>query len=345
MRRLSRFDKIIYFLNVLAMVLLLAACFVPYILSEKFSFLSFLGLGIPALVVANILFVLYWVIQGSRNLLGSLVILLISFWSLGTFFKWNFTEEGAIGDLTVMSYNVRSFNAYEELPSETVLEDIKSFVQKENPDIICIQEPFYNYNFNTSDEFKSYPYRYMEYIHMRGIGLMAIFSKFPILETGLLNLPRTNSNAVFADVQYKKDTVRIYNVHLESLGITPGQGVLTNEPTDKLFKQVSHAFYKQVEQAKVIGRHLEASPYKNILCGDFNNGQYSNVYRTIKGNLQDTFLEAGKGYGRTYVFHGIPFRIDFIFADAFFEVKSHTTYDVEYSDHFPIMASFELGSE
>ena len=117
MRRLSRFDKIIYFLNVLAMVLLLAACFVPYILSEKFSFLSFLGLGIPALVVVNILFVLYWVIQGSRNLLGSLVILLISFWSLGTFFKWNFTEEGAIGDLTVKSYNVRSFNAYEELPS------------------------------------------------------------------------------------------------------------------------------------------------------------------------------------------------------------------------------------
>ncbi len=180
---------------------------------------------------------------------------------------------------------------------------------------------------------------------MEGKGLMAIFSKYPILETGMLNLPRTWSNAVFADVQYKNDTIRIYNVHLESLGITPGQGVLTKEPTKKLFKQVSHAFEKQLEQAKVIDRHIESSPYKTILCGDFNNGQYSNVYRTIKGSFQDTFLEVGSGYGRTYIFHGLPFRIDFIFADQSFEVRSHVNYDVEYSDHYPVMVSFDLGGD
>jgi endonuclease/exonuclease/phosphatase family metal-dependent hydrolase len=127
------------------------------------------------------------------------------------------------------------------------------------------------------------------------------------------------------------------------LGITPGQGVLSKEPKDKLFKKVSHAFQKQVEQAKVVDTHLASSPYKTILCGDFNNGQYSNVYRIIKGNLQDTFLEAGNGYGHTYIFHGLPFRIDFIFASDSLAVKSHVNYDVEYSDHFPVMASFDLG--
>ncbi len=180
---------------------------------------------------------------------------------------------------------------------------------------------------------------------MEGKGLLAIFSKYPILETGLLNLPRTDSNAVFADIRFKKDTIRIYNAHLESLGITPGQGVLSKEPTDKLIKQINGAFQKQMEQAEVIGRHLNSSPYKSILCGDFNNGQYSNVYRTIKGNLQDTFLEEGSGYGQTYIFHGAPFRIDFIFADESFIVKSHTNYKVKYSDHFPLMASFDLQSD
>ena len=345
MRRLSRFDKIIYFLNLVAIVLLLVACFVPIVQSESLSFLSFLGLGIPALVLVNILFVLYWALRRKKKWYGSLLILLIAYLSLDPFYKWNSTEQSSIDELKVMSYNVRSFNKYEELPSETVLEDIMAFVKKENPDIICFQEPYYGYNFDSSNEFNKYPHRFMEYIHLEGKGFLAILSKYRILETGFLNLPRTDSNAAFADVQYKNDTIRIYNVHLESLGITPGQGVLRKEPTDKLFKQISHAFYKQMEQAKVIGRHIESAPYKSILCGDFNNGQYSNTYRTIRGNLQDTFLEAGSGYGRSYDFHGLPFRIDFIFADESFEVKTHVNYNVEYSDHFPVMASFELDSD
>jgi endonuclease/exonuclease/phosphatase family metal-dependent hydrolase len=317
------------------------ACFVPYIQSENFSFLSFLGLVVPALVLANIFFLVYWAVQGKRKLYGSLLTLFISYLSLGPFYKWSAAEQEPSGDLKVMTYNVRSFNRYEELPSKTVLTDIKAFVKKENPDVICIQEPFYN----SSKEFENYPFRYLEYFHMQGKGLLAIFSKYPILETGLLNLPRTDSNGVFVDVQYHTETIRVYNIHLESLGITPGQGVLTKEPTDKLFQQVNHAFQKQMEQAEVIRSHLNSSPHKNILCGDFNNGQYSNVYRTIKGNLQDTFLEAGTGYGRTYLFHGLPFRIDFILADEAFEVKSHANYDVPYSDHFPVMASFEWRSE
>lgn len=293
------------------------------------------------MVLVNVLCTLYWTLRRKRKLFASLITLLISYVCLGTFIKSNSAHLNTDGELTVMSYNVRLFNKFNELPSKTVLEDTKVFVSKEDPDIICIQEPYYN----SSDEFQNYPFRFLEYEHMQGKGMLAIFSKYPILETGLLNLPRTNSNAVFADVQYKNDTIRIYNVHLESLGITPGQGVLRKEPTDKLFKQVSHAFQKQVEQAQIIGRHVKSSPYKVILCGDFNNGQYSNVYRMIKGNLQDSFLKKGNGYGGTYVFHGLPFRIDFIFADKSFEVKSHTNYDVEYSDHFPVMASFELGSE
>ncbi len=144
MRLLARFNKIISFLNLLTIALLLAACFVPFIHGESFSFLSFLGLGVPALVATNILFMLYWTSQGKRKLFGSLIALLIGYFCLGTFYTWNFTEEKAVGDLKVMTYNVRSFNMYEELQSETVLEDTKAFVNKENPDIICIQEPFYN---------------------------------------------------------------------------------------------------------------------------------------------------------------------------------------------------------
>ncbi len=142
MRLLAKFNKIIFLLNLLAIALILAACFVPLIVGESFSFFSFLGLGVPALVVANTLFLLYWILQRKRKLFGSLMALLIGYLSLGTFYTWNFTEEKDIGELKVMTYNVRSFNMYEELQSETMLDDTKAFVNKENPDIICIQEPF-----------------------------------------------------------------------------------------------------------------------------------------------------------------------------------------------------------
>ncbi len=69
-----------------------------------------------------------------------------------------------------------------------------------------------------------------------------------------------------------------------------------------------------------------------------NNSAFSYVYRSIKGDLKDTFEEAGSGFGKTYSFKYYPARIDYIFTDKQFEVKSHTSFsDFKKSDHFPII--------
>lgn len=92
----------------------------------------------------------------------------------------------------------------------------------------------------------------------------------------------------------------------------------------------------------MIADHMASSPYPTLLCGDFNNTQFSNIYYQIKGEMQDSFIEEGIGYGRTFNFFRIPLRIDFIMADETFEVRAHKNYDLKYSDHYPIMASFRL---
>ena len=53
-------------------------------------------------------------------------------------------------------------------------------------------------------------------------------------------------------------------------------------------------------QAEQFLEHKNKCPYKMIICGDFNNTAYSYVYKEIKGDLQDTFVEAGNAFGRTY---------------------------------------------
>jgi len=89
---------------------------------------------------------------------------------------------------------------------------------------------------------------------------------------------------------------------------------------------------------------MASSPYRNIVAGDFNNNQFSSVYFNLKRDLKDTFLEKGSGYGATINFWRFPFRIDFILVDPSFEVVAHQNYDIDLSDHEPIMASIKISS-
>lgn len=342
MKELSWFNKIVFTINIVLVFLLLIACAVPYISSEKFSFLSFLSLAVPFLVGSNLVFLMYWIIRKKRQLWLSFFVLIFGYIVLGTFVSFNFSEEKVLEEnLSVMSYNVRGFNKNRELDNPSVFEDVKSLIDKEDPDIICFQEVGYL----RRKEYTKYPYKFLKYINNPGKVLLGIFSKYPIVKSDLIDFPETSNNAAYADILYKKDTIRIYNLHLQSLKINPDPQILQKEPSDKLFKRLTKSFQKQQKQAKIIKKHCESTPYKKILCGDFNNTQFSSTYYTIKGDMQDTFVAKGSGYGTTYNFLSIPIRIDFILADQAFEVKVHKNYDDKLSDHYPVMASFAIKTE
>lgn len=343
MKGLGFLDKIVFTLTSIFAVLLLLACVVPHISIAYLPFLSVLGLAVPVLVGVNFLFFLYWLLKAKRQLFLPLLTLVIGYFTLGTFVKFNSSNDEETQtpfDLSVMSYNVRSFNKLGHIDSPTVFEDIKDLIDTEKPDVICFQETGYL----RRKEYVDYPYQHLEYVGVHDRVLVGIFSKYPILEAQLMNFPKSYNNGAYADILYKKDTIRIYDLHLESLGVTPGSG-LRDQPSEKLFRRVVRAFTKQREQAELVEKHSKTVDYKTIICGDLNNTQFSDVYKMIKGDRQDTFVEKGKGLGRTYDFMGIPFRIDFIFADDAFEVVGHKNFEVKYSDHFPIMASFRLKEE
>ncbi|SDL41956.1 endonuclease/exonuclease/phosphatase family protein [Kriegella aquimaris] len=273
-------------------------------------------------------------------MLLSLSILVLGYLTMGAFVKFDFSDKKnkVSPDLRVLSYNVRTFNKDGHIDSPRVFEDIKDLVDSQDPDIVCFQEVGYL----RRKEYVNYPYKHLEFIKNGGHLLLGIFSKYPIIDAQLLNFPKSYNNGAYADILFKNDTIRIYDLHLESLGITPGTGVLRSEASDKLYRRVTGRFKKQEEQAKLVREHMQTVDYKTIICGDFNNTQFSNVYHIIKGDRQDTFIEEGNGLGRTYDFLGIPLRIDFIFADNSFEVLEHKNFNVKYSDHFPVMASFRI---
>ena len=60
------------------------------------------------------------------------------------------------------------------------------------------------------------------------------------------------------------------------------------EQSNKLLKRLETTFKAQQHQAGLVANHVAKSPYKVLLCGDFNNTVYSYVYRILKGDLKDS---------------------------------------------------------
>ncbi len=327
-------------LTVLFATLLLLCCLAPFIPVQYAPFLSFLSLTAPFLFIVNIAALIYCITARSKFVFLALGALITAYSLFGAFYKFgnargNESEEG----LKIMSYNTRGFDRYNFFRGENVDEGIMALVEKEAPDIICFQE----FDYSKSKDFGKYPHQFINFNfpNERRV-VQAIFSKFPILDKGSLDFPNTVNNAIYADILYKGDTLRVYNIHMESFRIIPSRRMLRHIASGRLYNRMTATFAMQQQQAALISSHRDSTPHRVILCSDLNNTAFSRVYRMVKGTLNDSFEEAGRSFGTTYRLKFLPFRIDAIMADPSFEVQSHRNFDIRLSDHYPLMATFRL---
>jgi endonuclease/exonuclease/phosphatase family metal-dependent hydrolase len=274
-------------------------------------------------------------------LLLSLIALLISFFIFPTPYKFKSNHDSSENGLSIMSYNVRKFNIYNWIDDINIDSKISAFITREDPDIVLLQE------FKENDNFKL---KYQNYYHHKNkedyrtrsriypSGL-AIFSKFPIIHKGSVEHNSRYTSIIFADIIKNNDTIRVYNFHLESLGVVQDKDYFRPKESEKLFKRLQKSFKVQQKEIDILTSHLKACKYKVILAGDMNNTAYSWAYKNLKNDLKDSFLEAGNGFGKTFNFKGFPLRIDFIFTDNDINIINHKNYKDRYSDHYPVMAT------
>lgn len=220
MKKLSWFNKIVFFLNIIVTMLTFLAYALPYLAPKWFSFFSVFSLFLPLFLIVNGLFFFYWLLQFKKQLILSGLALLLGITFINKFYKFSSKNlETTDKDFVVMSYNVRLLNLFNWIPRENVAQDIMTFINENNPDVLCIQE--YSTSASEKIDFKLYPYRT---IFMHGNKIKtgnAIFSKFPIVNEGQLEFPNSNNDAIFADIKIGKDLIRFYDIHLESIKISP----------------------------------------------------------------------------------------------------------------------------
>ncbi|WP_428742242.1 endonuclease/exonuclease/phosphatase family protein [Tenacibaculum sp.] len=333
MKRNSLVNKLLFFINSVVATALLLSYILPFVSPKKIPAFAVFSLFVPFLVLTNLFFLVYWLIKLHKNILLSLLVLSVGLFISTPLLKFSNKEVILNKDLKVMSFNVRMFNYYKWNEDTTIEQKIYEFINSQSPDVIALQEFYYSKSLDIK-----LPYKYIKTKSATNKFGLAIYSRYPIINSGSLDFKKSANNTIFTDIVKNNDTIRVYNVHLESLKINPNKENFGEKNSERLFKRLANGFEKQVDQTNLILEHENSWNGKKIVCGDFNNTAYSWAYKQLAKNKKDAFIECGIGLGKSFRYI-YPMRIDFVLTDEKATINQFKTYNkINLSDHYPIMA-------
>jgi endonuclease/exonuclease/phosphatase family metal-dependent hydrolase len=358
------FDKFILILNGISSMALLLSYFAPVVDPRRFWIISLIGLAYPVLLIISLVFAGFWFFRKKRNSLISLITILIGFKILLANFSFHqfspIRQKSAAGNIKVMAYNVHGFGGFEGTDFQSVQKGIFTLINNEAPDIINIEEFYENIStraqiFNSFEKAVRSKYHYFQpydYTQWDSTGI-AIFSKFPIINRGIIRVKQASqTQAIFADVKYNKQVIRIYCVHLQSTHFENPEheyldslrhfGKINFHESRVIGSKLKDAFIKRSYQVAVIKAHMAKCPYPYIVAGDFNDTPISYALHQMGNGLNNAFEKKGSGMGITYYGDFPHSQIDYILTSPQFDVLNYKVIKAQLSDHYPIISELFL---
>ncbi len=266
-------------------------------------------------------------------------------------FKGKETEEKGI---FITSFNVRNFIGGTSTNQNNVDDSICQYLQDKDPDIICLQEAslgrlkqFFNTKGNA---------HFLKHKHTSRNGGPITFSSYPIIKKEQVRFKESSNMIIISDIVIESDTIRLFNTHLQSYrfsnkDISSLDSISFNleEANYKVMRytgsKLKRAFIQRTEQAEILSGLINESPYKVIICGDFNDTPLSYSYHTVSKGLKDAFVESGYGIGNTYLGDLPSLRIDYILHSEYFDSFNFEVDKVQLSDHYPISCTLIPASD
>lgn len=362
-RAMSWVSRTIWFFNYFAIASILLAYASYFISPAVISFPAFLGLAMHLLVVINIGFMFWWILRWRKKFWINFIVLVPFLFSIQKTLSFHFfTEAAPLNAFKVMSYNVRLFDLYNWSKNKETRNKIFEFIKNEMAEIVCLQEVFVDdgHDFETLDTLqklqraKNLHVEYTTTLRGKHHWGAATLTTYKIVNKGKIEFGTTANNiCIFTDVIIKNDTVRIYNMHLQSVlfskqdykfidDIENNREVEEIEGSKNIIKRLNTAFIKRATQAEMVAAHIHACRYKTIVTGDFNDTPFSYTYNRIGDGLVDAFTSTGNGFGKTYIGFVPALRIDYILCSDKLKPYQFTTHHVELSDHYPISCYFSV---
>ncbi|MGI4834865.1 MAG: endonuclease/exonuclease/phosphatase family protein [Janthinobacterium lividum] len=375
-------------LVLLALLLAIGAERVP---ARQLALAPLLALTVPPLLLLTALLALYWALRRRRIALLPLSALALAWpqvqrglplhWAglqarlnhyAGTPVADGPAPQRRAAELRLLSANVRIFNVYAQLrkPDPAAPGKFIAWLAASPADVLCLQEYY-----QEPAGVKSADGRLFRVGERLGPAVgrqvfvsksltnsagaefgLAIFSRRPIVGRGEITFGRlTQNHAMWVDVvgPGPRDTVRIFNAHLQSMSLEESDLVAAGSSRAGfaskgrgLLRRFVRGAAARAWQADTLLAHIARSPYPVLLAGDLNDLPYSYAYQRLADPLQNAWATVGFGVGNTYHGHLPPLlRIDQQFAGPEWQVLAcRIHHEIPYSDHYPVEAAYRLTS-
>jgi endonuclease/exonuclease/phosphatase family metal-dependent hydrolase len=350
--------------NVIFVLLMLVSLSGKIISPDILVLPAYTTLIFPFIVLINIFFVAFWALARKWTFLLSLSVILFCLNEISAAFPVHLGKTGkteVVKPLKVLTYNTMLTGILQKHTSNHP-NDIIKYILETNADIVCLQEfavspkDQYLTQNDAQDIFKKYPYKHYRFnqnTSWRRSGILTM-SKYPIILKDSINLHSEFSTSIISDIDINGDTIRVINNYLESNRLTDKDRAMPihlkenfdaenlKGTTLHLSKKLGAAYKIRSKQADLIRNAVTNSPYRLIVCGDFNDVPVSYTYSTIKGaNLKDAFAEIGNGLGWTYNQSIYRFRIDYVMYDNM-KIVDYQKGTLKASDHYPVFCILDL---
>lgn len=344
--------------NLATVLLMLTAGYADHINPASHPMLSSLGMLFPFFLIANLLFIFFWLTFKWKKLWIPILGYILAYPPLTIYLPLHNTQSVPEGTIKIMSYNVCQYGG--NWKYEQGFDTIYNYLKREAPDIVCMQEDvdtwrrfvFHRYE-------KIYPYNdtiifQQTSTSINGVG---IHSKYPIIRRERIQYPSRANGSMAYYLLVEGDTILVINNHLETTHLTQEdrsryeemiKGKMKRDTVKEesllLLEKLGQASAIRAVAADAVHQYIEEHrQYPTIVCGDFNDNPISYSRRTIANGLKDCFVETGKGLGLSYNRKGYFFRIDHILCSDHFEpYNCIVDSKMDASDHYPISCRLKL---
>ena len=344
----------------LVAALLLVVSYLSMVVNPaKLWLMSLAGLMFVPFLLLN-LFLLVWAfVRRSKAFVIPLLAIIPAVFFLGRYAHFRGDEDPPVVPqdkvLKVLTWNVGRFSLPQPSSGlggfEECADSVFAYIREQNPDIVCLQE----FKIKDSRRIKQYlkkkmPGYYSEYYVFTGRNGSAgnlTLSRLPVRNRGVVKFEGGTNLAIFSDYEYAGKVFRVYNCHFESYNISFSGLARAMMRQDKdVFAETGvkmrRSISRRPKQVDQVFNDIESCPVESFVCGDFNDNPMSYTYCRMMRDRQDTFVEAGDGFGATYSRLWPMLRIDYVLCPKSCTVVTHETPKVKLSDHYPVITEIAL---
>lgn len=343
----------------IGVVLLLLFTGYAYVFNpSKTPLLSLLTYGFPLVAVANLVFVLYWLLRFKGWILISLAGIVLTLGAHRAWFPVNLAhEEPGERQVKILTFNVMNFD-FVDRPANGGMHPVVEYIASSDADIVCLQEVGEGFirhrlhDHRMKKALKLYPY--FASGASEGRYSVVCLSKYPIVSQHRIDYESQSNSSFHYKVLIDGDTLTVINNHLESNKLNPKEKdqytkLITQTETEELTSvakmlgsKVGNATSIRAAQARAVAAEIQQCRHPVVVCGDFNDVPDSYVYRTIKNGLRDAWVERGCGWGHTFHESYFLFRIDYILHSPDITIVDVGLDKVRLSDHYPLTATLSF---